>query len=270
MSKILLLSYYFPPIGGAGAQRPVKFARYLHELGHEVVVLTGSGKTGTLWTPADPTLELEVPAGVEVVRIPGPEPAPQRGMRSRISRLARRDDGWTRWWTSGVVDAGLGIDDVDVIHTIMSPFASADASDRLARRYRVGWIADLGDPWALDEMMVYPTALHRRLEIREMRRQLGTAAAIIMSTPEAARQVIEEFPELADRPVVAIPNGYDAADFRDVPALEVDGDKFRIVHTGYLHTSAGLQQRDRSSFRRFVGGGSPGVEILTRSHFFLL
>jgi glycosyltransferase involved in cell wall biosynthesis len=269
VSRILLLSYYFPPIGGAGAQRPAKFARYLHELGHDVVVLTGSGQTGMTWTPADPTLEESVPAGVEVVRVPGPEPAPREGMRNRFERIARRDDDWVRWWQAGVMRLGADLQGIDVIHTIMSPFSSAEPSARLARRLGIGWIADLGDPWALDEMMVYPTALHRQLEIRRMRRMLGTATAIVMSTPEAARQLVDEFPELRERRVTAIPNGYDAADF-DGATPPPGSEKFRIVHTGYLHTEAGLRQRDRSFVRKLVGGGSPGVEILTRSHYFLL
>lgn len=271
MSRILLLSYYFPPIGGAGSQRPAKFARYLHELGHDVVVLTGSGRTGMTWTPADPTLERAVPAGVEVVRVPGPEPPPSDGMRNRFERLARRDNDWVRWWQAGVLRAGADLQGIDVIHTIMSPFSSAEASDRLARRFGIGWIADLGDPWALDEMMVYPTGVHRRLELRRMRRLLGTAAAIVMSTPEAARQLVAEFPELGGRRVTAIPNGYDAADFDGAATpFASSSERFRIVHTGYLHTAAGLRQRDQSFVRRLVGGGRPGVEILTRSHYFLL
>jgi glycosyltransferase involved in cell wall biosynthesis len=271
MSRILLLSYYFPPIGGAGAQRPAKFARFLHDLGHDVVVLTGSGRTGMTWTPADPTLERAVPPGVEVVRVPGPEPAPSEGMRNRFERLTRRDNDWVRWWQAGVLRAGAALQGIDVIHTIMSPFSSAEASDRLARRLGIGWIADLGDPWALDEMMVYPTALHRRLELRRMRRLLGTAAAIVMSTPEAARQLVDEFPELGRRRVTAIPNGFDAADFDGATAPVASPSKtFRIVHTGYLHTAAGLRQRDQSFVRRLVGGGRPGVDILTRSHYFLL
>src|SRR2546430_5624918 len=140
----------------------------------------------------------------------------------------------------------------------------------LANRLGIGWIADMGDPWALDEMMIYPTGLHRRLEVAYMRRMLGTAAAIVMSTPEAARQLVEVFPELADRPIVSIPNGYDAADFADEPATRKDPAKFRIVHTGYLHTELGLQQQRGAKLRQLLGGATPGVEILTRSHVYLL
>ena len=91
-------------------------------------------------------------------------------------------------------------------------------------------------------MMVYPTHLHWRHELAKMRRLLGTAAAIVMTTPEAARRIREAFPELADRPIVSIPNGYRPGRFRATPPSRTDS-AFRIVHTGYLHTKLGIQQR---------------------------
>jgi glycosyltransferase involved in cell wall biosynthesis len=270
LSRILLLSYYFPPIGGAGAQRPAKFARYLHDRGHEVVVLTGSGQTGEFWAPADPTLAVGVPPEVEVIRVRGPEARSSGRWRKRLERMAALEDSWARWWQDGIARAGETIGDVDVVYTIMSPFSSAKASKLLSRSRGIQWIADLGDPWALDEMMIYPTELHRRLEIRRMRKRLGTAAAIVMSTSEAVKQLLAAFPELNGRPVVAIPNGYDAADFAEPVRAQAEQTAFRIVHTGYLHTETGLGQRRRSRVRRFLGGSDPGVDILTRSHVYLL
>ena len=268
MSDFLLVSYYFPPVGGAGAQRPLRFARHLLDHGHRATVLTGPGETGGRWTPADETLMLDIPADVDVLRVPGPEPEPPIGLRKRWERLARRDSASAHWWQEGVVALGME-QRVDLIYTIMSPFTSAQASLSLSRRLGVGWVADLGDPWALDEMVVYPSRVHRWLEQRRMRRLLGSAAAIVMSTPEAVRQLLEAFPELGDRPVVAIPNGYDADDFvGGVPVR--DSARFRIVHTGYLHTELGLEQRRLAPLRRLLGGGCPGVEILTRSHVYLL
>jgi glycosyltransferase involved in cell wall biosynthesis len=131
------------------------------------------------------------------------------------------------------------------------------------------WVADLGDPWALDEMMVYPTALHRRRERRRMARLLGTAAAIVMSTEEAARQLAAQIPELSSKRIVVIPNGYDGADFALPPGDRDDRD-FRIVHTGYLHTQLGRQQRRGGGARRLLGGTINNVDIYTRSHVYLL
>ena len=77
------------------------------------------------------------------------------------------------------------------------------------------------------------------------------------------------FPELGDRPVLAIPNGYEAADFAGAPVRRNDG-KFRIAHTGYLYAQLGERHRRTLRLRRVVGGEPQPVDILTRSHVFLL
>jgi glycosyltransferase involved in cell wall biosynthesis len=90
-----------------------------------------------------------------------------------------------------------------------------------------------------------------------------------MSTPEAVRRLLAEFPRLADRPVVAIPNGFAAEDFEGPAPARTDG-AFRIVHTGYLHTELGLQHRRSLPLRRALRGSVPGLDILTRSHVHLV
>ena len=267
---VLHIAYYFPPVGGAGAQRSLKFVRYLPESGCRSVVVTGKGATTGRWTPSDMTLNGEVPDGTVMLRVPAPEPKLPSGWLGRFHRWFRLRSGWSRWWTSGILELAGEAPDVDVILASASPYDTFEAASLLARRLGKPWVAGLRDPWALDEMMIYPTEVHRRLEIAHMRRLLGTAAAIVMTTPEAARQVADAFPELADRPIVSIPNGYDAADFADGHAAPRDPAKFRIVHTGYLHTELGLQQQRGGRLRKLLGGATPGVEILTRSHVYLL
>jgi glycosyltransferase involved in cell wall biosynthesis len=118
-------------------------------------------------------------------------------------------------------------------------------------------------------MIAYPTGLHRRLEQRRMRRALASAAAVVMNTPEATRQLTESFPELAERKVVCIPNGYDAADFAGPPPGRTDG-KFRIVHVGSLHTEQGEEHRRTMALRKALGGTLGDVDILPRSHVYLM
>ena len=269
MKRAAFLSYYFPPIGGAGAQRPARFVRYLRELGWEPVVVTGPGAADDRWTPSDEALAREIPDDVEILRVPGPEPAQSAGRAARAERWLGRESPWSHWWIEGVLEAAAEVEDVDLVYAWMSPFETAAAAAELARRLGTPWVADLGDPWALDEMMVYPTRLHRRLELRRMRAALASAAAVVMSTPEAVRRVRQSIPELADTEVLAIPNGYDAADFEGRVEPRSDG-TFRIVHTGYLHTELGLRQRRRRTLGRLLGGTTPGVDFLTRSHVYLL
>ena len=59
-------------------------------------------------------------------------------------------------------------------------------------------VADLRDPWALDEMQIYPSALHRKVEMRRMERLLSSASVIVMNTPEAASVLRNTFPRLRE------------------------------------------------------------------------
>jgi len=264
VKRVLVVSYHFPPIGGAGAQRPAKLVRRLRQLGYESVVVTGPGPGNTRWTPRDDELNADLPPGTEVLRLQGPEPAPE----GRVQRLLGHDP-WSDWWIEGVVATSRRAGPVDLVYAWMGPFESAKAAASVARERRVPWVGDLGDPWALDEMAVYPTGLHRALDLRRMRRSLGRADAIVMSTPEAAAQVRAAIPELEGKPVVAIPNGFAADDFA-APVVPRADDAFRIVHTGYLHTELGERTRRTASLRRLVGGAARGLDILPRSHVYLL
>jgi glycosyltransferase involved in cell wall biosynthesis len=271
MKRVLFLAYYFPPIGGGGVQRAVKFCRYLVEFGYQPVVVTGPGKSKDLWTPEDATLAAELPPEVEVHRVPGPEPSgsPKRG---RIDRYLDLMPPSLRWWVNGATAVGREVGrDIDVVLGELVPYATAYAAARLSRDVDRPWVADLQDPWALDEMWIYPSGLHRARDTARMRRLLATASAIIMNTPEAAKRVRRRFPDLAGRVADAIPNGFDPADFVDIVALERTLGVFRIVHTGTMHTEAGLRLRRTGRARRLLGGlPVPGVDFLPRSHVFLL
>jgi hypothetical protein len=240
-------------------------ARYLLESGYQSVVVTGGGATLDRWAPEDQTLTAEIPEELEVWRVPAAdEPPGSSRWRGRAERWLRIDSAWARWWIDGSVRiAAEAGSDVDLIYVWMQPYDSARAGSQISAQLKKPWVADLGDPWALDEMMVYPSGLHRRRELRRMRRLLGTAAAVVMSTPEAVRRLLSAFPELSRKPVVAIPNGFDATDFDGAPPPRGREDRFRIVHTGYLHTELGQQYRRTLRLRRALGGSAPGLDILT-------
>jgi glycosyltransferase involved in cell wall biosynthesis len=244
--------------------------RTLGELGYESVVVTSGGATADRWAPEDATLAAELPPGLEVLRLPKDEEPEPSARQVFAERWLRRRGPWEAWWISGSYSLSLeAASAVDLIYVWMQPYTSAEVGAALSKKLSRPWVADLGDPWALDEMMVYASGVHRRLELRRMGNLLASSAAIVMSTPEAVRRLLHEFPELADRPVVAIPNGFDADDFAGPIALRNDG-KFRVVHTGYLHTALGEQHRRRRIVRRLLRGGVEGLDILTRSHVYLV
>jgi glycosyltransferase involved in cell wall biosynthesis len=263
--RVLFLAYYFPPHGGGGVQRSVRFCQYLPENGYATTVVTGPGVDADGWAPPDDTLNERIPRGTEVVRVPGPVPPPSRGRRNRLERAVRRPDPFDRWWLEGATATGraAGVDP-DLVYASMSPFGTAEAAAAIARGLGRPWVADLRDPWALDEWRVYPTTLHRRLELRRMGRVLSSADAIVMNTREAARALVARFPKLAQKRVVTIPNGFDASDFAG-PAPERSDGAFRIVHAGAVHTDP-----NSKAIRRLLGGEARGLDISTRSHLVLL
>jgi glycosyltransferase involved in cell wall biosynthesis len=271
MRTVLFHTYHFPPIGGSGAQRPLKMVRTLERLGYRSIVVTGGGATADRWAPEDLTLAAEIPQGAEVHRLPSDaEPEPSAGARRVAERWLGLTDRWADWWRSASYELGRSVGlRADLIYVWMQPYASAETGARLSRSLRRPWVADLGDPWALDEMMIFASALHRRRALREMRRVLGTASAVVMSTPEAVTRLLHEFPELGSRPVTSIPNGFDPGDFERPPETRTDR-RFRIVHTGYLHTELGLQHRRRRRMRSILRASPSGLDILTRSHVYLI
>ena len=267
--KILYVAYHFPPIGGGGVQRNSKFVRYLPELGYEPVVVTGPGGARDRWTPPDPTLGDELPDGLEVHRVAGPEPEVSSGVRGMLERRLFVPAPFARWWQRGLVETALRVGrDCDLVYGSIVPYESGEAIAEAARKLGKPWIADLQDPWALDEMWLYASELHRRVDLRRMRQVLESADAVVMNTPEAAERVLHAFPTLRSRLVTSIPNGFDAADFPEAPSPGTD--RFRIAHAGYLHTKEGLRLRDVGWARRVLGGRYDEVDILPRSHVYLL
>ena len=268
--RILFVAYHFPPTGGGGVQRNAKFARYLGEFGYEPVVITGSGAATGRWTPTDETLAGDVPGTLEVHRVEGPEPAGSTGWRARAERLLMRRRPLHAWWIDGAVELGKRFGrDCELIYVSLEPYEASEIGMRLSQALGKPWVADLQDPWALDEMRVLPSRLHRRIDLARMRRALSSADAVVMNTAEAVRRVQRELPGLGQAMVVSIPNGFDAADFSAPDPARRDG-RFRIVHAGYLHTDLGRRHRRTRRLRRLLGGDHYDVDILTRSHVFLI
>jgi glycosyltransferase involved in cell wall biosynthesis len=274
---VLVFAYHFPPIGGGGVPRTLAFVKHLGDFGWNVTVVTGPAVAGSDLGSAqadvmvDETLLGQIPESVEIVRVAGPEPGRASRRRERAERwlglrLARP---WSKWWIEAATDMASRVKSVDVAYASMSPYESAWVGRDVGASLGIPWVADLRDPWALDEMQVFPTAMHRALERRRMRALLRTAARVVMNTPEAAREFSDAFPELDGR-LTSITNGYEPADFES-PAPEIDPALFRIVFTGgawNLHI--GRRHRRQRIVRRALGAGIKDVDLLPRSTMFLL
>jgi glycosyltransferase involved in cell wall biosynthesis len=269
MTRALFIAYYFPPVGGAGVQRVQKFVRYLGADGILPIVVAGPGSAEGQWTPHDATLLTDIPPTVQVHRVRGPMPGTPTRWERRVQTLTGLPGSFSKWWVNSATKLALdAAADVSFIFATMPPFESAEVADAVSRSLGIPWVADLRDPWVVDEIQVYPTRLHRQRELLKMEGLLARAALIIMNTPTAARALKRALPRLAKKPIISICNGFDKEDFEGTLAPRED-QKFRIVHAGSLLTELGLQFRAQK-MHRFLGGARKNVDILTRSPLILL
>lgn len=267
MRRVLFLAQQFPPIGFATG-RTVACARYLAHHGYEVTVVTGPGESTSRWAQPDPALMSRI-ADVDVRRVPGTMPRDRRGVRARVARWTEQPPRWVNWWVQSARETAAAVEGrFDVILANLIPYETAFAAAKLSRELGIPWVADLEDPWALDEMRVAPTALNHRIDRARMLYGLETASAVIMNCREAADSLRAEMPGLG-KIVAGIPHGFTDEDF-DAPAPRRSDGAFRIVHTGSLHTQLGLDHRRSARRRRLLGGTSVDVDILTRSHLYLM
>lgn len=256
MKKVLIVTYYWPPAGGPGVQRVLKFARYLPEFGWEPLILTV--KHGE-YPARDETLLSEVPEGIRVCRAPAFEPftlykkfSGDRGdgtipvgvlsqkdlpLRKRIAKWIRLNlvvPDAKRGWKPGALKAGRKLIEEtgpDVIFSSSPPPTVHLIAEKLAKTHDLPWVADLRDPWS--KIHYYQNnrlEIIQRLDAALERRTLSAAGNVTT--------VSEHFGELigAEKDkLVIIPNGYDPDDFAGAKKREKDRTQFVISHVGGLN-----------------------------------
>ncbi len=264
--KVLLVSMYFPPAGGAGVRRPLKLAGHLADLGLEVHVLAPDDPK---WVHRD--LSHAPPSSVTVHRarnlgpparlggheLFGARPLEQLRLRALVAfRRALVPDA-SVLWNATAIPAAIRIvrrEAIDVVLTTSPPISVNLAGAAVKRVTGVRWVADLRDSfWTPDRRR------HVRGERRVARMVARRADAIVCAT----RGIGEEMRSLAPRgPVEVIENACDFDDFEGLPYQA--GERFRLTHTGTF-----VSRRDARPFfealartngelvARFVGGLRP-------------
>jgi len=280
MSKALFISYYFPPLGFAGVQRSLKFAKYLPDYGYEVSVVAGSGAKMEL--PDDPSMMNEAKhARVCQVELNTYEKYLAKVSALRPAKLI--PFGSMHWWVRAAkrsCERAVIEEKPDLLYVTVSPFPAARVGAHISKKYNIPWVLDMRDPWALDPYYFYPTRLHHIMQMAEMERMCELADAVVMNTPNALDALARRFPRLAKRKLCYITNGWDKEDFcglDHVPA-EAQG-PLTIAHTGSFSTD--FAARVNPVNRKMLGLGGKKLldylryspvssDILARSPFYLL
>lgn len=260
MKKVLILTYYWPPSGGAGVQRWLKFVKYLNKYSWEPIVYTAeNGEMPVI----DNSLEKDIPIGTIVLKTKIWEPYSfyktfiGRKKDDKINAsflsenkktsLTEKISVWIRgnffipdarkYWIKPSIKYlkdYLEKNPVDVIISSGPPHTMHLIGLGLKKQFpNIKWVADFRDPWTnidfYEELMLSSSsdAKHKELELKV----LSNADSII----SVGKTMSEDFKKIYNKQpdkFHVITNGYDEDDIYK-GALEKDK-KFSIAHIGTL------------------------------------
>jgi len=273
MRHALFVAYHYPPeSSSSGVLRTLKHTRYLGRFGWRVTVLTLNRDA---YQVTDPKLEEQIPPEVRVVRTRFIDVKNHLAIRGSYPSFLAIPDRWSGWWPWAVA-AGrkvLAGDPVDLVYST-SPHATAHLIARSLAGRALCWVADFRDPW-YEEPPEPGTTRLGHVAARRLERLVARRSDLIVTSTTRLRNVLaSRYPEKPTEKFVAIPNGYDEADFTGVLGSSASSpDEFLIVHAGSLSesfrdprpafeavhraTQMGLVDPSRIRFR-FLGGGPFG------------
>ncbi|MEM6457949.1 MAG: glycosyltransferase family 4 protein [Planctomycetota bacterium] len=237
MKRAILVTCYFPPDGGAGAQRPRKLAEHARRCGWDLTVITRQPPNSrSSWEPKDETLVHEG-SHARVVRLPMPE-------QSTAGQMVPGPAGHEDPFLANIfaeVRSRVKTQPVDAVIVTMPPYGMSPVASRIKKEIAVPVFVDLQDPWALDGACSYSNKAQWAVTHRWMQEVLGLADGVIANTPEAGVQLRRAVPGLTPQSVEVVNNGCTVSEFEGPmpPRPEgMAGGKLHVVHTGTLHSHA--------------------------------
>lgn len=260
MKKVLIITYYFPPSGGPGVQRVLKFARYLPDFGWEPIVLTV--RDGD-YPARDESLLNEIPSHLRVVRTPIAEPynlyrlltGKKAGTAVDVNNIptgkgktgaAERAAEWLRstffipdaragWRLNAPAQAKRLVKElgIDAVYSSSPPYTCALIARSVRRSLGIPWVAGFRDPWtgflSTPQRWWLPRAIDRRME----RSVFGEADRVDVAWKGIAADARRKYPDLPVEKFIHLPNGFDPADFPSHGYTP--NPRFTITYTGSMY-----------------------------------
>ncbi|NJB69689.1 hypothetical protein GGR42_000151 [Saonia flava] len=252
MRKVLIITYYWPPAGGPGVQRWLKFVTYLREFNIEPVVYIPENPNYPI---TDESFLNEVPEGITIYRQPIFEPYRLANILSkkktkRISSgiIETQDQSflertmlWVRgnyfipdarkYWVKPSIKFLIKVLKKEVINTIITsgpPHSVHLIGLGLKKKMKLQWLADFRDPWT-------SIGYHKKLKLsrfaqnkhKELERLVLTSADKLIVTSKTTKK---EFESITKKSIKVITNGFEPADNK---GIQLDS-KFTISHIGSL------------------------------------
>ncbi|WP_273273716.1 glycosyltransferase family 4 protein [Maribacter polysiphoniae] len=252
MKKVLIVTYYWPPAGGPGVQRWLKFVKYLPEFGITPIVYIPENPNYPI---IDDSIGNEVPEGLVIYRHPIREPYKVAGFFSkkdakRISSgiITTKNQSFLEkvmLWVRGnffIPDARknwvkpsvrflqtiIEKENIDCLVTTGPPHSLHLIGNQLKQITKVKWLADFRDPWtSIGYHKKLKLTRKSQLEHKRLEHLVLNNADRVIVTSNTTK---EEFQGITQKPISVITNGYDT----DISAPKVTTKGFTISHIGSL------------------------------------
>ena len=248
--RLLLIAYYFPPMGLSGVVRISKFVKYLARYGWKVTVLTVE-QVG-YYAHDDLLLKEVIESGAEIVRTRTLDPLKMAGRRRReVKRPGDRTAAFLRGvthsflqpdnkigWKKHAVAAGselLESRKFDAIFASAPPFTSFLIARELSRRSGVPFVVDYRDPWIDNRNFFYLTPFHRRYAAGLEKEVLTKAESVVVVNRRIKEGLLARWPFLTHDAVHIVPSGFDREDIDRARPERVGGEKMRFLFSGIFH-----------------------------------
>ena len=251
--KALIITYYWPPAGGPGVQRWLKFVKYLPEFGVEPIVYTPENSNYPL---IDESLVSEIPKNITILKQPIKEPYKLARLFSKeasktiskgiISEKSSQSiiekvmlyirgnyfipDARKSWVKPSVEFLSNYIEEegVETIITTGPPHSLHLIGLQLKNKLGVRWITDFRDPWTtIGYHKQLKLTKNSQLKHKELENQVLNTADQILVTSSVTKK---EFEVITKKPIEVITNGYD---YESVGEIKLDY-KFSLSHIGSL------------------------------------
>tara|TARA_R110001632_G_scaffold63318_3_gene151495 strand:+ start:35647 stop:36933 length:1287 start_codon:yes stop_codon:yes gene_type:complete len=250
--KVLIITYYWPPAGGSGVQRWLKFSKYLRDFDIEPVIYTVDNPSYPI---LDASLEDEIPDNLEILKRPIFEPNsllsvfggkkkkesagflnPNPTFLGKIAQYIRANyfipDARKFWIKPSVkfLTNYLKNNQIDVVVTTGPPHSMHLIGLELKKKMGIKWISDFRDPWTeIDYFHQLPLTEKAILKHQQLEQEvLKNSDAVIV----VGNTMKENFLQYSDK-IEVITNGFDTNNI--IPSQKLD-DKFSITHVGLMNS----------------------------------
>lgn len=236
MKTVLILAVKYPPTGGVGVIRTLKFTKYLHMFGWKPIVVTlPIGKNQI----QDQSLLQELPKEVSIHRpdFKNYQDSLPKIIAKLIKPIKKRiyfPDNFISWNKSAFDYIAQNIitkEKIDLIYTSVSPYSTLLLADALKKRYQIPTFFDFRDPFSFNQYALLDNKRSFMKRAAKIETKIFKHVDYINNVSKIWKERYEAlYPEIKSKSSL-IHNGYDEDDFKNI-GIKRANDTFTIGYNG--------------------------------------